>query len=634
MNEEGNESESQIQAAALILPSEFEVLEKIGEGAHGIVFRALNKILQSQVAIKVIRQKIGGETALKHFQNEVRVAAQLSHPNIVKVLQVGFGKDDSPFIVYEYLAGETLAEYLCKKKNLNNDFLEELFFQIADALSHAHGQGIIHRDLKPSNIMILKDAEVQIKLLDFGVAQKTNDPQSAESDSTSSWTNAGSPAYMSPEQCKGEELGKEADIYALGAILFECLLGEPPFTGDSAFHVLYKQINEAAPVPNKRLSRALNKLLQNALNKDPSKRPNSAMAFSEELGTALGGPSNNSARRNLLLLTIAALAILAAGAELKMKQLIPVENEKPKPKSVIKQSPRSYLDSINSRFEQKRLKQDLKGQLDELRKLDDFIKTQKSPINKLLAYNMQGDFYIQINKLQEAYDAYKNCIPFCTVHGKQSIEALKALTSMASICYKQKKLELANKHAEQALKVAGLFDQDPLPSLNLDLDQFKNINDQESRISIYYIQALIQRERKNLKAAKTLIQKSRESLHNSWDSSEIGRPAILHADIEMEMKNEKEAEQIILQVADELCSTAELVSPAEPILSAKFDFYNALMAVSQFYVWLDLHGYHDQARRLRERMLKICSKTSNSFIASDRPIKQIIKEMKEAQKQK
>lgn len=302
------------------LPGEYELLGQLGQGAQGRVYKARLRTIDTTVAVKFIQQDLlQEEKKLRHFQKEAKAIAGLNHPNIVKVLQIGIGKDDTPFLIYEFLEGETLKSYLGRKKTLSVRSLVCLFQQLCSALSQAHSLGIVHRDLKPANIMLLPEQSnssiFHVKLLDFGIAKiiKQNDSASAQSD-TSSQRNAGTPAYMSPEQCNSISQDARSDVYSLACILYECLLGKVPFEGDSPTHTMYLQANQAPALPNPALTKSMNKLLHDCLAKDPKDRPASAEEFGKFLQSALKdlGRARNGSKRKILPFSLLAIITVSA----------------------------------------------------------------------------------------------------------------------------------------------------------------------------------------------------------------------------------------------------------------------------------------------------------------------------------
>ncbi|MFN7134201.1 MAG: serine/threonine-protein kinase, partial [Myxococcales bacterium] len=242
----------------------YAVESELGRGGMGVVYRALDANLGRQVALKVLEGAAGANPKLReYFLREARAIAQLVHPNIVTLFDAGL-EGNSPYLVMELVDGEDLRTRLARPITLHE--LLTLLCGIARALEYAHGRRIVHRDVKPENILVSRDGTG--KLMDFGVAYLGNERRDGRHA-----TIIGTPAYMAPEQIKGEGLGGHTDVYALGVVMFECLTGQPPFAPDGA---LYHHVNTAPPDPRTLRSDippALAELVLQCLEKDPARRP-------------------------------------------------------------------------------------------------------------------------------------------------------------------------------------------------------------------------------------------------------------------------------------------------------------------------------------------------------------------------
>lgn len=266
-----------------VLAERYELLELLGRGGMGVVYRARDRVLDRVVAVKLLPlDRAQDPTAVARFEREALAAAALSHRNIVAVFD--FGTDEETrFIVMEYLTGQSLAQLVRARGALAVDQAVDAAAQVASALAAAHEAGIVHRDVKPANVMV--NAQGHVKVLDFGIARLMTGASL-----TQTATVIGSAPYLAPELCRGEPADARSDIYALGCVLYELLTGRPPFTGELPAAIVHQQLSSMPRSPvelNPAVPPALAALCLAVLAKDPGERPQEAGALALSLPAAL-----------------------------------------------------------------------------------------------------------------------------------------------------------------------------------------------------------------------------------------------------------------------------------------------------------------------------------------------------------
>jgi serine/threonine-protein kinase len=262
----------------------YRVLERIGRGGMGTVYRALDETLHRDVAIKVLNAELNDPEVARRFRAEAITVARLSHPGIATIYEL-FQNDDQWLMVMEFVRGETLEHMVDRLGPLSPQRTAELTMQALGALAHAHSMGVVHRDLKPANIMITESGA--IKIMDFGIARVAGTEHL-----TSAGFMMGTPAYMAPEQVMGEEIDARADLYAMGVVFYRLATAKLPFKGDTPFAMAQSQVNDP-PTPigmiRSDLPGWVPQLMGRALAKNREDRFQSANEFQEALGRCLAG---------------------------------------------------------------------------------------------------------------------------------------------------------------------------------------------------------------------------------------------------------------------------------------------------------------------------------------------------------
>lgn len=261
------------------LDGRYEITDLIGVGGMADVYKAVDVMENRIVAVKILKPEFSSnEEFLRRFRNESKAIALLSHPNIVKIYDVGL-KDEIQFIVMEYIDGITLKEFIDQQGVLRWKDALHFTTQILRALQHAHDKGIVHRDIKPQNIMLFSDGT--IKVMDFGIARFSRVDGKTLSDKT-----IGSVHYISPEQARGDMTDERSDIYSVGVMLYEMLTGKKPFDGDNPVAIALKHMEENAKAPCEvmpSIPEALEEIVIHAMERDPAKRYQSAAEMIKDI---------------------------------------------------------------------------------------------------------------------------------------------------------------------------------------------------------------------------------------------------------------------------------------------------------------------------------------------------------------
>ncbi len=270
----------------------YQIIRLIGEGGMANVYLAQDTILDRKVAVKILRGDLADdEKFVRRFQREAISASSLNHPNIVEMYDVG--EDDGKyFIVMEYIDGRTLKSLIKKRGALTVEEVIDIMLQLTSGIAHAHNGYIIHRDIKPQNVLILDDG--RLKITDFGIAMALNSNELTQTNSV-----MGSVHYLPPEQANGKGSTIKSDIYSLGILMYELLVGKIPFKGENAVEIAIKQMKEQIPSvckQNPDIPQSLENIILNSCAKNPKNRYNNVSEMHTDLENALNGENKNVKR--------------------------------------------------------------------------------------------------------------------------------------------------------------------------------------------------------------------------------------------------------------------------------------------------------------------------------------------------
>jgi eukaryotic-like serine/threonine-protein kinase len=272
----------------------YDILDVLGVGGMGTVYRARDRVLERIVAVKLLHavkdRRLGAEDHGIRFLNEARAVARLNHPNIVSLFEFSDEDPAGTFFAMEFVEGRTVADYLLEESTVRVRYAVSLIHQLLDGLGYAHANGVIHRDIKPSNLLVTD--EHRLKISDFGIAKIGSTRH------TSTGLMVGTPAYMAPERFRGDEIDRRCDVYSAAVVFYELLTGGRPFSGELT-EIVY-QICHVTPSPGSSVERAvpavLDPVLAKGLAKDPDARYQTAGEFAAAISAASEALARNEAR--------------------------------------------------------------------------------------------------------------------------------------------------------------------------------------------------------------------------------------------------------------------------------------------------------------------------------------------------
>ena len=274
-----------------VLDNRYKLLDLIGEGKTGFVYKAEQLKFNRIVAVKILHSHLlNSEEATKRFHREAKATSQLKHRNLLEIIDFGVTDKQLPYMVTDYIDGASLEEIASYEKQLlSTEQIVTIFLKLCEGLQVAHDKQIIHRDIRPSNIMLVKTREgnIEPKIIDFGLVKFLDDQ---ETQLTQAGQIKGSPQYISPEQCTGQKQDARSDLYSLACVLYLSLTGKPPFDSDDIADLLFKHVKEMPPAfsersPDRQIPSNLEQAVFKALSKNPDERFKSLTEFKTTLAS-------------------------------------------------------------------------------------------------------------------------------------------------------------------------------------------------------------------------------------------------------------------------------------------------------------------------------------------------------------
>ena len=284
-----------------ILNNTYRIQEVVGRGGIGVVYRARDILMERTVAIKMLHAHlVQDQASIQRFQQEARAASAINHPNVITAYDFGISESGQPYLIMDFLSGKSLSGTIDETNGLEASRAIHILAQTCDALHVAHTKGVIHRDLKPSNIMVVQNRDDPdfVKIVDFGIAKLLPHSGKQSQNLTQTGELFGSPLYMSPEQFLGKNLDERTDIYAMGCVMYETLMGCPPFAGEHVLETMHKHIHEP-PLkfnqrrPDLKLPAKLEAITMRALEKEPDARYQTMAELRDAVLLTMDGARDN-----------------------------------------------------------------------------------------------------------------------------------------------------------------------------------------------------------------------------------------------------------------------------------------------------------------------------------------------------
>lgn len=391
-----------------VLDGKYLIEESIGKGGMGLVYRAKHVNFNRLFAIKILKNELVSDPqAIKRFRNEANAAGMIRHPNAITISDFNITNDGTAYLVMDYVEGKSLRDILKKEGKQSYQRTVDLISQVADAAAAAHRKGIIHRDLKPDNIMVedLEDQSEMVRVLDFGIAKLSQNPAYSEN-ITVGGAILGSPYYMSPEQCDGRHLDNRSDIYSIGIILYELLVGKVPFRAQTPWG-LVKMHCSTPPTPISKhrpdIPPALEAAVLKALAKDPKDRQQSALELKKELEAALSASIVNAPSVQPMM----ASPVMASPVAVQNQQSIEPDPLGTKPLANVANFAQQEQANVLEQQKLEALAKELEAEISQIRARKDSSGGLKSAALRDTSKNILNDIASELADDLSAYDPKK-----------------------------------------------------------------------------------------------------------------------------------------------------------------------------------------------------------------------------------
>lgn len=602
-------SNSDISAFNELLPAEYKIIEQLGAGGSGTVFKAYYSPMQQHVAVKLFTKSVGGEQGeIERLRKEAKAIAMLDHPNIVRVLHTGMAKNDTPYLVYEYIEGQDLLTFFSGQSKLNREQLSSAIQQICDGLAYVHEKGIVHRDIKPANVVISQAPEgiVSVKILDFGLARIDSLASGAATNSTSTKTGAikGSPQYMSPEQCKGQKVDKRSDIYSLGCVLFEILAKRPVYDGETQYELLYKHISAPVPVPQKFFSNELNVFFSICLAKEISDRQEDISKFNHEFKNALDSYKEQVGGNRKSSLAVSCVAIICLIATIsyltKQYRTAPQKLEDiqkaDKLPGKVKESLSNEVHDAILRAESSGMRSSTENRQRSIHELNQLLYRLNAykglrdySGDKYICYSVIADLKLELLDYFGAEKAFLDCAKISdkwAPPGQESLHSFKSYMCLSRIAADRNDQKSLKKYLEKAEKIYKAVADDTAVGKELPFN-YQAMNLIHIQCGLSAIQCHYYLKTHQLDLAENYAKRGMKDTKIPWGSDLVERPFLLYSRVLLAKGKTAEAEKRIADLMDNLSVVSkESARSRNPLEIKLFDPYEAQMACTEAFAFV------------------------------------------------